>query len=141
MPKMNTQTITVETTVNAPEAKVWHYWTEPGHIIHWNNASDDWHTPRAENDLKVGGRFNFRMEARDGSMGFDFEGTYDKVEPKKLIAYTMDDGRKVKITFEPEGERTKIVEISEAETTHTVDMQRDGWQAILNNFKKYTESN
>ncbi len=141
MSKTNTQTITVETTVKAPEAKIWQYWTEPRHITQWNNASDDWHTPRAENDLKVGGRFNFRMEAKDGSMGFDFEGTYDKVEPNVQIAYTIADGRKVNITFAPEGERTKIVETFEAETTHTVDMQRKGWQAILNNFKKYTESN
>lgn len=140
MSKTNTQTITVETTVNAPEAKIWQYWTEPEHITKWNNASDDWHTPRAENDLKAGGRFNFRMEARDGSMGFDFQGTYDKVEPNKQIAYTIGDGRKVNITFEPEGKSTKIVETFEAETTHSVDMQRDGWQAILNNFKKYTES-
>ncbi len=140
MSKTNAQTITVETTVNAPVAKIWKYWTTPEHITKWNNASDDWHTPRVENDLKAGGRFNCRMEAKDGSTGFDFEGTYDAVNPHKQIAYTMSDGRKVQITFTPEGEGTRIVEAFEAETENSVDMQRDGWQAILNNFKRYTES-
>jgi uncharacterized protein YndB with AHSA1/START domain len=90
--------ITVENTINAPVEKVWEYWTKPEHIIKWNDASDDWHTPRAENDLRVGGSFVYRMEAKDGSFGFDFGGIYDAVTPGKYIEYTIDDGRKVKIT-------------------------------------------
>ena len=140
MTKTHTQTITVKTTVNAQADKVWRYWTEPEHITRWNNASEDWHSPRAQNDLRAGGRFNVRMEARDGSQGFDFEGTYDKVDPPKEIAYTMDDGRKVRVTFKPEGKSTKIVETFEPETENPADMQRDGWQAILDSFKKYAES-
>ena len=133
--------INVETTVAAPIEQVWRAYTTPADIKQWNAASDDWHTTAASVDLREGGAFSSRMEAKDGSMGFDFEGTYDKVEPNVQIAYMIADGRKVNITFAPEGERTKIVETFEAETTHSVDMQRDGWQAILNNFKKYTDSN
>lgn len=141
MPPTNTQTVTIEAIVNAPAAKVWQHWTEPDHIIRWNAASDDWHSPRAENDLKAGGRFKIRMEAKDGSFGFDFEGVYDKVVANKEIAYTMSDGRTVNTTFTPNGNTTKIVTVFDAESENPVDMQRDGWQAILNNFKKYTESN
>jgi len=141
MPPTNTQTVTIEATVNAPIDKVWNYWTAPKHITRWNVASDDWHSPRAENDLKVGGRFNIRMEAKDGSFGFDFEGVYDIVIPDKQIAYTMSDGRKVDTNFTPEGNTTKIVTVFDAESENPVDMQREGWQAILNNFKKYTEAN
>ena len=135
------QTITVETTVAAPIGKVWEYWTEPTHIKKWNNASDDWHTPQAENDLRVGGKFSARMEAKDGSFGFDFGGVYDAVEEHKHIAYTLGDQRKVDITFTSQGNETKVVETFDAENTHSIDMQRDGWQAILNNFKNYTEKN
>ncbi len=141
MSKTKINTVTVHATVNAPTAKIWQYWTEPKHITKWNNASDDWHSPRAENDVKAGGRFNIRMEAKDGGMGFDFEGTYDTVERHKQIAYTIADGRKVITTFESAGKATKIVTTFEAESENSIDMQRDGWQAILNNFKKYTESN
>ncbi len=141
MPPTNTQTVTIEATVNAPVDKVWNYWTEPNHITQWNAASPDWHSPRAENDLKVGGRFNIRMEAKDGSFGFDFEGVYDIVIPNKQIAYTMSDGRKVDTTFTANGNTTKIVTVFDAESENPVEMQREGWQAILNNFKKYTESN
>ncbi len=132
--------ITVATEINAPVEKVWNLWTDPEHIVHWNNASDDWHTPKAENDLRTGGRFLSHMEARDGSSGFDFTGVYTGVEPHKQIAYTLDDGRKVMITFQPEGAVTWVTEIFEAEQTNSEEMQRSGWQAILDNFKRYVES-
>ena len=141
METVNATAITVQTTVNAPIEKVWKFWTEPGHIIHWNNASDDWHTPRAENDLRVGGKFSARMEAKDGSFGFDFSGDYTNVVEHKTIEYKMGDGRKVKIDFSSEGNATKVVETFDAENTHSVEMQKSGWQAILDNFKKYTETN
>jgi len=132
--------ITVENTINAPVEKVWEYWSKPEHITKWNNASDDWHTPRAENDLRTGGKFTSRMEARDGSMGFDFGGVYDEVREHEYIEYTMGDGRKVNVTFTPDGNQTRVVEKFEAEGTHSIEMQRGGWQAILDNFKKYTEA-
>jgi uncharacterized protein YndB with AHSA1/START domain len=134
-------TITLEATINAPVEKVWKYWTVPDHIVKWNSASDDWHTPFAENDLAVGGKFLSRMEARDGSFGFDFGGVYDEVKLNEVIAYTLGDGRSVKITFSPAGEKTKIVETFEAENENSIEMQRQGWQNILNNFKMYSESN
>lgn len=137
---MNTA-ITVSATINAPVEKVWKLWSEPAHIKQWNNASDDWHTPHAENDLREGGKFSSRMEAKDGSFGFDFGGVYDVVKTHELIAYTMGDGRTVKITFEGNGSTTTVTETFDAETTHSEDMQRAGWQAILDNFKKYTEAN
>jgi uncharacterized protein YndB with AHSA1/START domain len=132
--------ITVETKVNAPVEKVWIFWTDPKHIIHWNNASLDWHTPRAQNDLRVGGRFLSRMEARDGTMGFDFSGEYTKVTLNKQIFYTMDDGREARISFSSNGNQTSIKETFEAEHENTVELQRNGWQSILNNFKKYIEA-
>lgn len=131
--------ITVETTVNAPVEKVWDYWTGPRHITQWNNASDDWHTPRAENDLRVGGKFVARMEARDGSMGFDFGGEYTQVKEHVLIESILGDGRRVRVNFSPADKGTRVVETFEAEDTHPIEMQRGGWQAILDNFKKYTE--
>ena len=134
-------TITIDATVNAPVEKVWKFWTGTGHITKWNSASDDWHSPYAENDLKAGGKFLSRMEAKDGSFGFDFGGIYDEVKTHELIAYTLGDGRKVKVTFSSEGNFTKIVESFEAESANSVEVQRMGWQSILNNFKKYTESN
>jgi len=132
--------ITVTTTVNAPVEKVWKHWTEPESITQWNNASDDWHSPRAENDLRTGGQFNVRMEARDGSFGFDFGGVYDEVKENELIRYTMGDDRKVDVRFTPNGQQTTVEETFEAESMNSVQMQRNGWQAILDNFKKYTES-
>lgn len=138
---MNTIQITVETLVNAPITKVWDFWTEPKHIINWNTASDDWHTPNATNDLRAGGRFNSRMEAKDGSFGFDFSGVYTNVQPMELIEYTLDDDRKVKILFTPQGENIMITETFDAEEENTVELQQFGWQCILNNFKKYTETN
>jgi len=133
--------ITIQALVNAPVEKVWAYWSEPEHIMKWNNASDDWHTTSATNDLRVGGQFSSRMEARNGSFGFDFGGVYDEVKTNELIAYTIGDGRKVKVNFTKEGNATKVVESFEAEGTHSIDMQRGGWQNILDNFKKYTEAN
>jgi uncharacterized protein YndB with AHSA1/START domain len=134
-------TITVQNSINAPVEKIWQYWTLPEHITKWNNASDDWHTTRAENDVRTGGKFLSRMEAKDGSFGFDFSGVYNKVKINELIAYTMDDGRKAEIFFSATGGITKIVTTFEAETTNPVEMQQGGWQAILNNFKKYVEAN
>ena len=134
------KTITVKTTVGLPVDKVWDYWRLPEHIVEWNNASDDWHTPRAENDLTPGGKFFIRMEARDGSAGFDFTGVYDEVDRHRLISYRMDDGRKVQVRFSGDGDRTSITETFEAEDTHTPEMQQAGWQAILDNFAKYAAS-
>ena len=133
--------ITVKNTVNAPVEKVWKFWTTPEAITKWNNASDDWHTPHAENDLRVGGKFVSRMEAKDGSMGVDFGGVYDEVVINKTIAYTMDDGRKAAVSFSVEGGGTNVVETFEAENINSIEIQRGGWQAILDSFKKYTETN
>jgi len=132
--------ITVGNSINAPVEKVWEYWTKPEHITQWCSASDDWHTPTAKNDLKVGGSFASRMEAKDGSMGFDFGGVYDAIRQNAYIEYTMNDGRKVKVTFTPDGNATKISESFEAENTNPLEMQKGGWQAILDSFKKYTEA-
>lgn len=135
-----TTTVTISANVQAPVAKVWRCWTEPQNITRWNNASDDWHTPRAENDLRVGGTFLSRMEAKDGSMGFDFNGTYTDVQEHERIAYTLEDGRKVEITFEPAGNETRVTETFDADPSHSVEMQQAGWQAILDNFKNYVEA-
>jgi len=132
--------ITVQTTVQAPVDKVWKLWTNPEHITQWNNASDDWHTPRASNDLRVGGKFTARMEARDGSMGFDFEGIYKSVKPNEYLEYDIADGRKVQVAFKANGENTTVIENFEAENTNPEELQRGGWQAILDNFKKYAET-
>jgi uncharacterized protein YndB with AHSA1/START domain len=136
----NATKITVKATVNAPVEKVWKTWNEPQHIKNWCAASEDWHAPKAENDLRTGGTFSTRMEAKDGSFGFDFGGIYDNVRKNELIEYTMGDGRKVSVHFKSNGNQTEIVETFEAETQNSVDMQKTGWQAILDNFKKYTES-
>jgi uncharacterized protein YndB with AHSA1/START domain len=133
-------TITVENTVNAPVEKVWVFWTTPKHIEKWNNASEDWHTPHAENDLRVGGKFLSRMEAKDESFGFDFIGVYDEVEENKTIVYSLEDERKVKITFVNENNATKIIESFDAEDENSIELQKSGWQAILDNFKKYVEN-
>jgi uncharacterized protein YndB with AHSA1/START domain len=133
--------ITINSSIDAPVEKVWKYWSSPEHITQWCNASDDWHTPRAENDLRVGGKFKSRMEAKDGSMGFDFGGTYDAVRENEYMEYTLDDGRKVKVNFISNGNRTDIEESFEAESTNPIEMQRTGWQNILDNFKKHVEEN
>ncbi len=134
------EAITIKATVNAPVEKVWNAWSNPEDIMKWNSASDDWHTPKAENDLRTGGKFISRMEAKDGSWGFDFGGVYDNVEKFKVIEYTMGDGRKVKVTFTGNGNTTEVVETFDPESMNSIEMQRSGWQSILDNFKKYTES-
>lgn len=139
MGKDNNSKITIKTTVNAPVEKVWNFWTEPKHITKWNAASDDWHTPFAENDLRAQGKFLSRMEAKDGSFGFDFIGIYDEVRLYEVISYTIPDGRKVKITFIARDNKTDIIEIFEAENTNSIELQEKGWQGILDNFKKYAE--
>lgn len=133
--------ITVQVKINAPVEIVWKLWTTSENIVKWNNASDDWHTTQSENDLRTGGKFLSRMEAKDGSAGFDFVGVYEKVKTNELIEYVIDDGRKVKIDFTSKGNKTKIVETFEAESIHSIEMQRGGWQSILDNFKKYAEKN
>ena len=132
--------VTVKTTVEAPIKKIWDLWTTPEHIKNWNRANEDWHTSKAENDLRAGGKFVPRMEAKDGSMGFDFGGTYDEIKAQELISYTLNDGRKVEIIFASEGKHTKITETFEAEDMNAIEMQREGWQAILDHFKQYAES-
>lgn len=131
--------VKISTTVQTPVDKLWEYWTEPRHITKWNYASEDWHCPYAENNLKEGGKFTYRMEAKDGSFGFDFGGIYDEVRWHEKIAYTLGDGRKVTTTFHDKGHATEVIVIFEAESSNPVEIQQQGWQAILNNFKKYAE--
>ncbi len=131
--------ITVEITVQAPVAVAWECWTNPKHMTGWTFASDDWCCPRAAADVRVGGKFSSRMEAKDGSMGFDFEGVFTSVVPQKELAYTFGD-RKAVVTFEGMGTATRIVETFDPETENPIEMQRQGWQAILENFKRYAES-
>jgi uncharacterized protein YndB with AHSA1/START domain len=132
--------ITIKASVEAALEKVWDMWTSPEHIICWNNASDDWFTPKAENDLREGGRFLFRMEARDGSMGFDFSGTYTAVKHHALIGYNIDDGRAVQITFYQADNATIVTETFEAEGGNPAELQKAGWQSILDNFKNHVEN-
>ncbi len=138
---MSATKITIEALIGADVKKVWDYYNKPEHITKWNFAIDTWHCPRAENDLRVGGKLKSRMEAKDGSFGFDFEATYDEVLEQKRIVYTIADGRKVETDFSDLGDKTKIVTVFEAESENPVEMQKGGWQAILDNFKKYTEAN
>lgn len=136
---MTDRQITISTTVAAPIGRVWEAYTTPADITQWNFASDDWCCPRAEADLKVGGVYKARMEARDGSFGFDFEAVYEEVEPYKASAFATSDGRKARTIFEPAENGTKVTTIFDAETQNSIEMQRDGWQAILNNFRSYVE--
>ena len=133
--------ISVQALINAPIQKVWDYYNTPKHIIKWNNASPDWHSPKAENDLRVGGRFNYRMESVDETSGFDFTGTYDEIIEPQLIKYTLDDGRKVNVTINEENGQTNLEIVFDAESENSSELQRQGWQAILDNFKIYVESN
>lgn len=132
--------ITISALVNKPVADVWNTWTDPTHIMQWNAASDDWHCPKATNDLRTGGKFSSIMAARDGSFSFDFEGVYDDVQPHERIAYTMADGRTCEILFTAENGGTRVVEAFDAESQNPVEMQRGGWQAILDRFKAYAEA-
>ena len=138
-PQTEKLVVTVTSTVNAPLQQVWDMFTEPAHIIHWNHASDDWQTSYSENDLRPGGEFHSRMEARDGSEGFDFSGRYTEVIPLKSIAYTLDDGRDVNILFRESGGKTLVMESFVTENQNSAELQRAGWQAILDNFRKYVE--
>lgn len=131
--------ITIRSTVKAPGEKVWKLWTEPAHIVKWNTASEDWHTTHAENDLRPGGKFRSRMEAKDGSFGFDFEGVYDEIAPQRRIAYTLGDGRKVEVDFKDSEGQTGIISTFDADSENPLDQQKSGWQSILDNFKKYVE--
>ncbi len=134
-----TDRITVETKIAAPIGQVWHAWNTPDHIKKWNAASDDWHTTKSEVDLRVGGAFSSRMEAKDGSMGFDFAGTYTKVVEHRLIECSFG-GRVLVVEFIVGTGGVTVREIFDAETTYPVEQQRQGWQAILNNFKKHVET-
>ncbi len=138
---MNTEKITVQATIEGDLQKIWRYWTQPNHIMKWNFASDDWCCPKAENDLRVGGKMSSRMEAKDGSFGFDFEGIYDEIIDHEKITYTMPDGRVSTTSFESLGEHIEVTIQFDAELQNSIVMQRDGWQTILNNFKNYVESN
>ncbi len=132
--------ITISTQVAKPVAHVWNIWTAPEHITQWNAASDDWHCPKATNDPRTGGKFSSTMAARDGSFSFDFEGVYDDVQLHKRMAYTMSDGRAVEILFEEKDGGTVVTENFDAETQNPVEMQRSGWQAILDRFKAHAEA-
>lgn len=133
------KSITVEATVNVNVEIVWSKWINPNDIVNWNTASEDWHTTKAENNLVVGGKFSSRMEAKDGSFGFDFWGIYTHIISNELIEYTMGDSRKASVKFSANNEQTTITTIFEAENENPIEMQQFGWQAILNNFKKYAE--
>ncbi|MFV8338232.1 SRPBCC family protein [Flavobacterium sp. LB3P21] len=132
--------ITVQNTINASIEKVWELWTAPEHVMKWNNASEDWHTPFAENDLKVGGKFKYTMASKDGTMRFDFEGIYTNVVSPSLIEYKLADDRKVKITFESQKNGILLIEKFDPETENSEALQQQGWQAILDNFKKHVEN-
>ena len=132
--------IIVQIVINSKIEKVWDFWTNPEYIKAWNSASEDWHTPYAENDLRKGGKFLSRMEARDGSFGFDFYGIYDEVKLHEIIAYTLGDGRTVRVEFNSSGDTTEIIETFDVEDIHSIEEQRTGWQQILSNFKKYVEN-
>lgn len=132
--------ITIETVVKARLAKVWDVWNNPADIKQWNAAQDDWHTTQSAVDLRDGGTFMARMEAKDGSMGFDFEGTYTRVVPHKAIEYRMSDGREVKIDFVEQADGVLVQETFDAETENSPEVQREGWQSILDNFGRYVEA-
>lgn len=132
--------ITIQTTLAAPVDKAWQCYTEPAHIVNWNFAAESWHCPKAENDLRQGGKFCYIMAAKDGSFSFDFEGVYDEVELNKRIAYSLADGRHVEVLFDSNGTETTVITNFDPEDLNPVEMQQGGWQAILDNFKKHTEA-
>lgn len=136
---MENQKITVTADVQAPIEKVWNAYTQPKHITQWNQASEDWCCPHAENDVTVGGKYNARMEAKDGSFGFDFEAIYDEVVDGKKLSYNMLDGRNATTEFISEGNQTKVTTTFDTENQNPIEMQQGGWQAILNSFKNYVE--
>ena len=136
---MENKNIIVTATINASVEKVWNHWTSPEHITQWYNASDDWHAPRAENDVQVGGKFTTRMEAKDGSMGFDFSGTYTEVVENRKLSYSFGE-RNAEVTFNESDDGIIVNVTFDAETVYPIEQQQQGWQAILNNFKKYVET-
>ncbi|HCM76929.1 MAG TPA: polyketide cyclase [Cytophagales bacterium] len=133
--------ITIEATIDAPVEKVWQFWNDPQHITQWNAASDDWHCPHSTVELKVGGKFSSTMAAKDGSMSFDFGGIYTAIEKHQLIEQKLEDERKVKIQFLSQNGKTKVIETFDAEGENTIEMQKNGWQAILDNFRRHVEKN
>ncbi|MFP9116122.1 SRPBCC family protein [Flavobacterium sp. RHBU_3] len=133
--------ITITATVHADAKKAWEYYTEPKHITQWNFADPSWHCPAASNDMQVGGKYSARMEAKDGSFGFEFEATYNAIEPGKNFTYTMPDGREVTVVFSPADDATEVTVTFDPENQNPIEMQRGGWQLILNNYKKYTDEN
>mgnify|MGYP004705128299 CR=1 FL=1 len=137
---MKRKNVTVQTIVNAPIKQVWNAWLEPKHIEQWNAATDDWHTPKAVNDVRVGGRFVYTMAAKDGSVSFDFNGSFEEIIEFKKIVTKLDDDRRVWVTFEEHNKGVQVVETFEIEDENSEELQRLGWQAILDNFKKHVES-
>ena len=135
------QKISVNALINANATKVWDYYTKPEHITQWNFAHPSWQCPNAENDMRVGGKYRARMEAKDGSFGFDFEATYNEINPGKSFTYTMPDNREVNVEMVPQGDKTNVQVVFDAEDQNPEEMQKAGWQSILDNFKSYTESN
>jgi len=133
--------ITITAIINAGVKKAWDYYTNPAHITKWNFADPSWQCPSASNDMRVGGKYSARMEAKDGSFGFDFEAIYDEVVEEKTFTYTMPDGRQVTVVFDGNSSQTDVTVTFDAEEQNSLEMQQGGWQAILNNFKKYTETN
>lgn len=131
--------ITIEVLIDAPVAAVWNHFITPDSIQQWNHASDDWHTPRAKNDFQIGGSFDYRMEAKDGSFGFNLIGMYHLIKTEQTIAYHLEDGRKVFVSFEAQGNQTKVVEVFEPEAVNPIELQQQGWQQILTNFKLFVE--
>lgn len=136
---MDTTPITVKTKIHAPIAKIWQFWNNPQSVMQWNSASPDWHTPKATNDFEVGKSFSYTMAAKDGSMSFDFSGTYTRIDEYRLIEYVLGDGRNISVVFSADGDTTEITETFDPETQNPREMQQAGWQAMLDNFKKYAE--
>jgi uncharacterized protein YndB with AHSA1/START domain len=131
--------ITIEVLIDAPLATVWNQFISPEAVEQWNHASDDWHTPHAIIDFQVGGSFNYRMEAKDGSFGFNLIGVYDQIKEQQSIVYFLEDGRSVHVSFEGIGDQTKVVEVFEPEAVNPIELQRQGWHQILTNFKLFVE--
>ena len=138
---MEATKITIHATISAGIQKVWNYYTQPEHITKWNFASPDWHCPSASNDMRIGGKYTARMEAKDGSFGFEFEATYSEITENQKFVYIMPDGREVSVSINEDNHLTNITVCFDTETENPVDLQREGWQAILNNFKNYAENN
>lgn len=138
---MEATKITIHFTISAGIQKVWNYYTQPEHITKWNFASPDWHCPSASNDMRIGGKYTARMEAKDGSFGFEFEATYSEITENQKFVYIMPDGREVSVSINEDNHLTNITVCFDAETENSVELQREGWQAILNNFKNYVENN